>query len=64
MIEPYLTNPQNEEHLNGRWLQKIQSGLSQQPLTGSYSNLKAWMTKQYFTNPQMKMTSNERRPQV
>ena len=40
MTKPYFVNHLNEDDLFGRLPQNIKSGLSQQPLIGSYSNFK------------------------
>ena len=51
---------------NGRRPQNIKSGISQQPLIGSYSNVKLRLRRPKQTGQilQMKMTSNGRRPQI
>ena len=62
MTKPYFVNPLNED---GRRPQNIKSGISQQPLIGSYSNFKLRVrrSQQSVKILQMKTTSHKRRPQ-
>ena len=69
-IKSERTKVSNEDNLkrkttsNGRQPQNLKSGISQQPLVGSYShsNLKLIRSNQSVQRYQIKMTSNGRQP--
>jgi hypothetical protein len=69
-IKPECTKVSNEEGLqwkttsSGRWPQNMKIRISQQPLVGSYSNLKLKLlgSNQSEQTYQMKTTSSGRRP--